>query len=1052
LLYQFENKTQTIQIEFNQIKSNKMQSIKKSLYLIILLFIANSTFAQKSYKEMMDDVNYNFYEVVEAVEKYFEKNPKGKGSGYRPYIRWKEENEPKFYPSGDRICFNPNLITDSYKKQLSKNNSAQYKTANQNGWIDLGPYSIDSITNNYNTGIGRVEAIWVNPENDKQIFFGSKSGGFWKTNDGGATWKNTTDFLIATGVNSITVNPNNYKEVLISLRSSYYNRTYGIYRSLDGGDTWSESKFNPANIGFGGSVSHGNINKVKYHPYFQNLILISTSQGVFVSKDNLNSWTTSNLPNSTHINDIEFHPVNNNIIYAMYSFNSNYILRSIDQGLTFVETGELIDNSYKNGILSISQAAPNNVWFASEKGIWKSEDSGLTFDFVINPDERCEAFVVSDIDISKQIYGYVNIEASTNDITFSETTKWNNRNPDNSYVHADLRTAESVNGVFYVGTDGYLCKSMDNGQTWIRLNESGTCVRENYAFGVAQSNHQTLIGGSQDNGTSIYYKGQWIEYSGADGIEALVHPLNEDWMIGSMQRGIKLATKNGGQSFRGVSASSKGSQYFLDPNDQMKLFNFSDSVYVSKEFGKNYKLVGSPNFVSGNSKYTISEAAIAYNNSNLLVTSALDNISLSKDGGYSWTNIESNLPGLYISDLAFSPKNDSIIVVTYASYINDNQKVYITTNLGESWTNITYNLENIPIRTVAIDNTDENNIYLGGEIGVYTKPMNGNNWTLYTKNLSNVSIQEFDINYGTNEIFATTWGRGYWKTDLVGKSTYPKILTTDITDAPTDSLPMVGSNQIVTCTIDYATVLTNVEVRWSVNNLSFSNTINMSNVSGNTWVSNSALPCNYPGDKVYFKVFAKGNNNDVSETYKFMYEVRGECNSEILSQAGNDFEGENDKDLLGLNADVNADGNRIALASHRYDYEGGIDNGLVRVFDQINGNWVQVGNDIAGSYNQQLGTRVSISSNGKRLAVGYKFNLDYTKVFELKGKVWSQLGNTIYSNSGEVKLSGDGNTSIGMQKERLQEPKQAQLDLGKQLIFLLMEIGLRSDLTIMFLV
>jgi len=85
---------------------------------------------------------------------------------------------------------------------------------------------------------------------------------------------------------------------------------------------------------------------------------------------------------------------------------------------------------------------------------------------------------------------------------------------------------------------------------------------------------------------------------------------------------------------------------------------------------------------------------------------------------------------------------------------------------------------------------------------------------------------------------------------------------------------------------------------------------------------------------------------------------------------------------------------------------------LVQVFDQINDNWVQVGNDIAGSYNQQLGTNVSISSNGKRLAVGYKFDLGYTKVFELNGNVWSQLGNTIYSNSGEVKLSGDGNTLI----------------------------------------
>ena len=48
----------------------------------------------------------------------------------------------------------------------------------------------------------------------------------------------------------------------------------------------------------------------------------------------------------------------------------------------------------------------------------------------------------------------------------------------------------------------------------------------------------------------------------------------------------------------------------------------------------------------------------------------------------------------------------------------------------------------------------------------------------------------------------------------------------------------------------------------------------MTNTSGNIWVSDSSIPNQAEGTKVYFKVFAEGENNDISETYRFMYEVK----------------------------------------------------------------------------------------------------------------------------------------------------------------------------------
>lgn len=92
----------------------------------------------------------------------------------------------------------------------------------------------------------------------------------------------------------------------------------------------------------------------------------------------------------------------------------------------------------------------------------------------------------------------------------------------------------------------------------------------------------------------------------------------------------------------------------------------------------------------------------------------------------------------------------------------------------------------------------------------------------------------------------------------------------------------------MTSTINYSGTLTNVEVRYSLNNQLFNNVISMSNAGGNAWVSDMPLPNGAIDDKVYFKVVATGSQNDTSETYKFMYQIREllYCNSEGLNGTG----------------------------------------------------------------------------------------------------------------------------------------------------------------------
>ena len=210
----------------------------------------------------------------------------------------------------------------------------------------------------------------------------------------------------------------------------------------------------------------------------------------------------------------------------------------------------------------------------------------------------------------------------------------------------------------------------------------------------------------------------------------------------------------------------------------------------------------------------------------------------------------------------------------YDKYQNDGQKVYRTNDGGQTWTNITYNLGDMPLRSVVIDHSNDANIYLGAEIGVYVMPSLGNTWSLYNPGFPNVSVREMEINYGSNTLRAATWGRGMWEYTLKDRIDFPAIMTTEINNPPTFDEPKEDVDQYVTSRISYAGSLSDAYVEWSINSPVFGNVIEMTNTIDSTWVSDSPLPDFPEGTKMYFKVFAVGANGDTSETYKFMYTIR----------------------------------------------------------------------------------------------------------------------------------------------------------------------------------
>ena len=359
------------------LSSRSMNSKQYSRWVLLTCIglLSPVLFAQ-TYKEMMQDPQYNYYDVVTKGDAYFESHPNGKGSGYKEFQRWKYFNETRFSPSGDRSQLDLNAPANSYARLQAAMPSVKYKWDWSGGWSDLGPYDANYITSHYSAGIGRVECFYVDPLDSNLLFMGSRSGGFWRSTNEGASWQNTTDDLVASGVNTIAVKPGQSDTVIINVQNAYNRYSHGIYRSLDGGINWTISEFNPDTLNKGGLGSNWRINLIKYHPSDQDLVFICASDGLYRSEDDLQTWS---MVLGGDFRDIEFHPSNPDFIYTSRTTNSTRILVSDDRGMSFSNSGELAGS--QDGVISVSahmHQRPSTQPTAQEFGNLLTEVRALT--------------------------------------------------------------------------------------------------------------------------------------------------------------------------------------------------------------------------------------------------------------------------------------------------------------------------------------------------------------------------------------------------------------------------------------------------------------------------------------------------------------------------------------------------------------------------------------------------------------------------------------------------------------------------------------------------
>ncbi len=436
---------------------------------------------------------------------------------------------------------------------------------------------------------------------------------------------------------------------------------------------------------------------------------------------------------------------NSDVVYILEASNGIFgaFYKSTDSGDTFVK----LDHG-TNNYFGYSSTA--------------SDDRGQAprdMDIVVNPNDA------NDVHIA----GILSWRSTNGGTSFNITSQWvpsNAASQNIGYCHADIDIMEYVNGKIYVGSDGGIFVAENplvvNSNYYTDIT-AGLGIRQFYKIGVSQTDPEVVSGGSQDNGTSVYNdSGNWNDWLGADGMETFVDKNNNDIIYGTVQFGsLYKSTNQGLGSFGLASPENKEGNWITpfeqDPIVQNTIYSGYDEVYKSINGGNSWTSI-SQNF-SGN----LNHLKIAPSNNNVMFAARGSNLYKTANGGATnWVALN-GFSGS-INSIAIHPTDANKVAIATTG----DQKVYVSTDGGSNWTSYLKNLPDFNALALVWTNHLQEGLYVGMNYGVYyvdTVDAQAN-WLPFSNNLPNVQVSELEINTANNKIYAGTYGRGLWKSDL----------------------------------------------------------------------------------------------------------------------------------------------------------------------------------------------------------------------------------------------------------------------------------------------
>jgi len=504
--------------------------------------------------------------------------------------------------------------------------NAQKSTPNDQLFSDLKMRSIGPAFVS-----GRISDIAVHPTNQNVWYVAVSSGGVWKTENSGTTWKPIFDNQSVYSTGCITIDANNPDTIWLGTGENDGGRHIGfgdgVYKSTDGGTTWN-------NMGLPNSE---HISKILVHPSDSNVILVASQgplwsaggdRGLYKSIDGGKSWKNVLGVNEwTGVTDIVADPSNPDYLYAatwqrhrtvaayMGGGPGSGIHISKDGGETWEKQTAGLPSSNLGKIgLAVSPQNADVVYAVIETdrrtgGVYKSTNKGASWKKQSNavsgatgPHYYHELYA-SPHAFDRLYLMDVRVQVSDDGGKTFRTLKEEKKHSDN---HA-LVFRDNDPNYLLIGTDAGIYESYDLAENWRFIPNLPLTQYYKVAVNNREPFYQ-IFGGTQDNGSHGgpsrtdnehgIRNSDWFKTLGGDGHQSATDPSNPDIIYAESQQGSmnRVDLKTGEQVFI-QPQSREGEDYerfnwdapiIVSPHNPAHLYFASQRVWKSENRGDSW--------------------------------------------------------------------------------------------------------------------------------------------------------------------------------------------------------------------------------------------------------------------------------------------------------------------------------------------------------------------------------------------------------------------------------------------------------------------------------
>jgi photosystem II stability/assembly factor-like uncharacterized protein len=680
-------------------------------------------------------------------------------------------------------------------------------------------------------------------ESTPRVFYAATaSGGLWKTENNGLTFVPIFDNQPVISIGAVAVSQSNPTVVYVGTgegnnsRSAYWGN--GMYVSTNAGQSFSPAGL-PESHHIGRIVVHPTDPNTAYVAALGKLYSENEERGLYKTTDGGKTWTKSLAVKVEGKDigavDVAMDPKNPLVLYAAtydkvrrpWTFGEggpgSGIHKTTDGGKTWTKlTGGLPTGMLGRIGISIFRQDPNVVYAVIENAnspkvsaderkkrlaqgfgddsigdqLWRTDDGGKTWRQVSGPVEQPSAAAPGGAPPppaggggrgggfggGNPPYYYAQVRVDPNDkdhVYVLSAGSQETRDAGKTWTGAGLggdshalwiNPKDSLH--MLNGYDHGMTITFDGGRNW--YHPDNLPLAQYYAVGIDMDVPYNVYGGLQDNGSkkgpstrrgggNIPFE-DWTNVGGGDGMYNVVSWADSRWLYNESQFGvIQRVDQQTGQS-QSIAANRPArpnddpyrwnwnAPILVSPHNADVIYHCAQVVLRSPFRGNTWEAI-SPDLTvndkskradqnpcdtcgSGNVSYatitTIDESPIVPG----LIWAGTDdgNVQVTRDGGRTWTNVRDKIPGhpgYWVSRVVASNAAAGTAYVTISGLRNDDFKPFIwkTTDFGQTWTSIAGNLPQEAINVVRESPRNASVLFVGTDLGAYATINGGGSWT-----------------------------------------------------------------------------------------------------------------------------------------------------------------------------------------------------------------------------------------------------------------------------------------------------------------------------------